>query len=96
MNLKLLCLRVKSSIMRTIWVGGQFVGKRCLYTSMKLITAVMPSSCGMFVYRDVTSAVTKMALGGRGWGFSMKLRKCFVSLMCDGRLLARGWMKCVT
>ena len=23
----------------------------------------------------------------------MRLRKCFVSLMCDGRLLVRGWMK---
>ena len=38
----------------------------------------MPSSCGMFVYRDVTSAVTKRALGGRGGSFSMRLRKCFL------------------
>ena len=53
----------------------------------------MPSSCGMFVYRDVTSAVTKRTLGGRGGSFSMRLGKCFVSLMCDGRLLARDWMK---
>ena len=45
------------------------------------------------MYRDVTSAVTKRALGGRGGNFSMRLRKCFVSLMCDGRLLARSWMK---
>ena len=56
----------------------------------------MPSSCGMFEYRDVTSAVTKRALVGRGVSFSMRLRKCFVSLMCVGRLLARGWMKWVT
>ena len=55
----------------------------------------MPSSCGMFVYRDVTSAVTKRALGERGGSFSMWLRKCFVSLICDGRLLAGGWMKSV-
>ena len=55
----------------------------------------MPSSCGMFVYRDVTSAVTKRALGERGGGFSMMLRKCFLSLKCDGRLLARAWMKLV-
>ena len=34
-NLKVLCLRMKSSIMRTIWGGGQFVGSRCLYSSMK-------------------------------------------------------------
>ena len=89
-------LRMKSSIMPTIWGGGQFVGSRCLYSSMKCITAAMPSSCGIFVYREVTSAVTKMALGGRGGSFSLRLRKCFVSLTCDGRLLARGWMKWVT
>ena len=47
-------------------------------------------------YRDVTSAVTKMALGGRGGTFSMRLRNCFVSLTCDGRLLDRGWIKWVT
>ena len=35
MNLKVLCLRMKPSIMRTIWGGGQFVGSRCLYSSMK-------------------------------------------------------------
>ena len=44
----------------------------------------------------VSSAVTKEALGGRGGSFSMKLRKCFVSLTCDGRFLTRGWMKWVT
>ena len=55
----------------------------------------MPSSHGMFVYRDMTSAVTKRALGRRGGSFLMRLRKYFVSLMCDGRLLARGWLKCV-
>ena len=57
--------------------------------------AAMSSSCGMFVYWDVTSAVTKRALGGRGGSFSVSLRRCFVSLTCDGRLLARGWMKWV-
>ena len=57
--------------------------------------ASAPSSCEMFVYRDVTSAVTKRALDGRGGSCSMSLRKCFISLMCDGRLLARGWMKWV-
>ena len=56
----------------------------------------MLSSYGMFVYRDVTSAVTKRALGGRGGTFSMRLRKRFVSLTCDRRLLARDWMKSVT
>ena len=56
----------------------------------------MPSSCGMFVYGNVTSFVTKRELGGRGGSFSMRLRKSFVSLTCHGRLLARGWMRWVT
>ena len=55
------------------------MSSRCLYSSMKSITAAMPSSCRMFVYRDVTSAVTKRVLGGRGGSFSVRLRKCFVS-----------------
>ena len=48
----------------------------------------MPFSCGMFVYKDVTSALTKRALGGGGGGgggggsFSIRLKKFFVSLMC--------------
>ena len=60
------------------------------------MTAPIPSSFGIFVYKDVISAVTKGALVvGRGGSFSVRLRKCFVSLMCDGRLLARGWIRWV-
>ena len=55
----------------------------------------MPSSCEMWMYKAVTSAVTKRALDGRGERFSIRLRKSFVSLMCGGRLLARGWIKYV-
>ena len=47
------------------------------------------------MYIDVPSAVTKTALGGRGGSSSIRLRKYFVFLMCDARLLARGWMKWV-
>ena len=35
MNLKVLCLRMKSNAMRTILGGGQYVGSKCLYFSMK-------------------------------------------------------------
>ena len=49
----------------------------------------MLSSCRMFVYKDMTSAVTKRILDGKGGSFSIRLRKCFASLMRDGRLLAR-------
>ena len=55
----------------------------------------MPSSCEMWMYKAVTSAVTKRALDGRGERFSIRLRKSFVSLICGGRLLARGWIKYV-
>ena len=47
------------------------------------------------MYRDVASAVTKRALGGSGGSFSLRLRKCFVPLMYDGRLLPRSWMEWV-
>lgn len=47
------------------------------------------------MYSAVISAVTNDELVGRGGGFSIRLRKCFVSLMCDGRLLGRGWIKSV-
>ena len=47
------------------------------------------------MYRDVASAVTKRALGGSGGSLSMMLRKCFVTLMYDGRLLPRNWMEWV-
>ena len=62
----------------------------------------MPFSCGIFVYKGVTSALTKKALGDEGGGgwegggrFSIRLKKFFVPLMCDGRLLARDWVKLV-
>ena len=46
----------------------------------------MPSFSGMFVFRHVTSAVTNSALVGSDGRFSMRLRKCFVSLICDVKL----------
>ena len=38
----------------------------------------MPSSCRIFAYKDVTSAVTKRALNERGESISIRIRKCFV------------------
>ena len=57
------------------------------------MTAAMSSSCRMFVYRDMTSAVIKSALVGRGRSFFNKTEEMLLSLMCNGRLLARGWIK---
>ena len=47
------------------------------------------------MYKDVTSPATNRALHRKGGSVSVRLRNCFVSLMCGGRLLARGWMKWV-
>lgn len=57
-----------------------------LYSSYTIISWI-------FVYRDKTSAVTKNALVGKGESFSIRLRKSFVFFMCEGKLLARGWIK---
>ena len=43
------------------------------------------SSCGIFVHKNVTSALTKRAFNERGGSFSIRIRKCFVILMCDGK-----------
>lgn len=43
---------------------------------------LMPSLCGMLVYRDFTSMVAKMVFGGSGVGIvKMVCRKWLVSLM---------------
>ena len=55
----------------------------------------MPSSCEMFVYNYVMSAVTKRVIYGKADSLSIRFRKCFVSLMYDGRFLDRSWMKWV-
>ena len=66
----------------------------------------MSSSCDMFVYSDVTSAVTRIAFSGRGGRDSRSCRKCLLCRMYEGsisggaqveglqyvgRLLVRDW-----
>ena len=47
---------------------------------MLLMMALMPSSCGIFVYNDVTSAVTKN-VSFVIFGVSMSIcKRCLVSL----------------
>ena len=60
-----------------------------------LATAAIPSACGMFVYREETSAVTSIALSGRGGVSCIVLIKCVVSLMKAGIRSASGCKKCV-
>ena len=89
-KLKVQCLAKKSRIARTICEDAQFEDMRCLIFSMNWMKIDMQSSCGMFEHENVTSAVTKSVLLGSLGRFTMKLRKIFVSLMCDGKLLVRG------
>ena len=56
----------------------------------------MLSSCGMFVYSDVTSAVTKIGSSGRGEGDLRSCRKCLLSRMYEGSISTGGCMKWVT
>ena len=44
----------------------------------------MPSTCGVFLYSDVTSVVTKIALSGRGGRDSRSYRKCLLSQFYEG------------
>ena len=47
-----------------------------------LVAHCMPSSCGMFVYRDVTSSVARMVSSGKGVGILRTVcRKWVLSLM---------------
>ena len=75
-------------------VSSLWVGEACIPpSSIKRATVSMPSSCEMIVCRGKILALTKAPLVGRGGSFSIRLGKCFVSLMCDGRILAGGWIK---
>ena len=56
------------------------MGRRCLYFSIKLMTADMPSSCEMSVYRNMISAVIKCALVGSGGRFSVRLKWCVINI----------------
>ena len=90
-----ICVSMKLKVLCGIWGGGLFVGSSRLYYSMTWITTATLSLCAMFVYKYVTSAVTRIALVWRGGSFSIRLRKYFVPLMCDGKLLGRGCIKWV-
>ena len=46
----------------------------------------MSSSCDMFVYSDVTSAVTRIAFSGRGGRDSRSCRKCLLCRMYEGSI----------
>ena len=53
-------------------------------------TAFMPSRCGILVYKDETSMVTRMELGLTFLVVSIFLKKAPVSFMNEGRSAASG------
>ena len=67
-----------------------FVG--ALYNAS--IALFIPSSCGMFVYRDLTSSVARIVLRGKGVGICrMVCRKCVLSFMYEGMCVTSGCKK---
>ena len=72
----------KMYVMRvlTTWSGG-LCGRS--YSCNVSVHAVIPSSCGMFVYRLLTSIVSSIVCAGSGVD-SMKFINCLLSLMYEG------------
>ena len=64
-NERLLVFRMVSSNTLIVWGLGPPGGRVLACDFMQCNTDSMPSSCGMFVYSDVTSAVTKIVFSGR-------------------------------
>ena len=62
LNSKLLHFRIKTRSLTRVSVGGSLTG----LSSQASLHARMPSSCGMLVYRDVTSSETRSVSGGIG------------------------------
>ena len=81
MNERFLFLRMVSSDTLIVWGLGAPWGRVLVRDFMQCNTDSMPSSCGMFVYSDVTSAVTKIAFSGRV-GRIQEAVECVCSLGC--------------
>ena len=78
---------------KRVGIGGLLLWKH----SYALHTVVMPSCCGMFVYRVVTSIDTKMKMMFSGTiVFSMKLIKSVESLRYESCSLPIGWSRLST
>ena len=64
-------------------------GARVVHCSRASLQASIPSLCGMLVYRELTSYVSRMLPGGRGPKFEIFSKKSLVSLMYDGICMTR-------
>ena len=59
------------------------------HVSNARLQASIPSLCGMLVYKELTSKVSRMQSGGRGSKFEILRRKSLVSLKYDGNCMTR-------
>ena len=72
---KIECAMFKNEIENCVnYMEGGWVCRRRFYFFIKWITADMPLSCWMFLYKGVTSAVTNSVLVGSGGKILMWLR----------------------
>ena len=81
MNERLLFLRMVSINTPIVWGLGAPGGRVLACHFMYCNTDSMPSSCVMFLYRDVTSAVTEIVFSGRGGG---RIQVAVESVCCLG------------
>jgi hypothetical protein len=78
--LKLFILSTRRSRCKMEEFGGWLVPVLCVFNAK--LTACIPSSFGIFVYREQMSSVASMVFGGRGVGvFSINRKRSVVSLM---------------
>ena len=96
MNERMLFFRMVSSNIPIVWGLGAPGGRVLTCNFLKCNTDSMNSLCDMFVYSDVTSAVTKIVFSGRGGRDSRSCRKYFLSRMYEGSISTRDCVKWVT
>ena len=87
-KVKKLWVRMKlARVLRKEVLGREVGGRR----ERKYSIAARPWACGIFVYKEVASMVTRMVSGGNRLGKDFRRsRKWLVSLMKDGRLHMMG------
>ena len=75
---------------------GEFSGRSAILFLMCWIMVSMPSLCGILLYIETTSAMTRQAPYGRLGRLRVSERKCLVSLVNDGSAFMYGCRKWLT
>lgn len=88
--------KLKLRVAWNTWANGDSLGKRYFYYSTTWIVPHISLLCGIFVYRDMTSAVTKNALGGNGGkSFQKGWWNAFCFVCVAKKLVAKALIKWV-